>query len=251
MPNPFFSIITCCYNSAQFIERNLDSVVKQSFKDYEQIVIDGLSSDNTIEIIKKYSEIDSSISIQEAEPKGIANAMNLGIKKSKGDWLIFLNSDDFLNNDQVLENVFNFIKNNPASWYYGQAKYIGDFDRKENIYPRRWYHRHFYYRLLFFINFINHQAVFLNKNLFNKYGLYNENIVGGMDYEYWFRIGKKEKPKFMPFLIANFRVGGFSTDPKNKKFNKEETIKIRKMYTRHASLTMWPSYIYRKIKNIK
>lgn len=251
MPNPFFSIITCCYNSGQYIERNLDSVKNQTFSDFEHIIIDGLSKDNTMEIVRKYSDKADNIIIQESEPRGIANAMNLGIKKAQGEWLLFLNSDDYLNNCNVLKNVFNFINKKRANWYYGQFKYVGNFNRKEDIYPSRWYHRHFFYKLLLFINFIGHPATFLNKKLFNEYGLYREDIQGGMDYEYWLRIGKKEKPIFMPILVSNFCVGGFSTDPKNNEINKNETIRIRGMYTKFAAMTMWPAWIYRKIKNIK
>lgn len=251
MPKPFFSIITCSYNSAEFIEQNLQSVSTQSFSDFEHIIIDGFSKDGTLEICQRFSLDKNYHRISQAEPRGIANAMNTGIKQARGEWLLFLNADDCLDGDNVLKSVHEFINQHPASWYYGQAKYVGDFDRRQNIYPRRWYHRHFFYRLLFFINFINHQAVFLNRSLFDKYGLYSEELAGGMDYEYWFRIGKKEKPKFMPLLIADFRVGGFSTDPKNKEFHRQETIKIRRLYTKFAALTLWPMRIYQKIRHIK
>jgi glycosyltransferase involved in cell wall biosynthesis len=251
MFKPMFSIITCSYNSEKFIEKNLKSVTNQSLQNFEHIIIDGFSQDNTYEIASKYAKNYNHILIYQAKPKGIANAMNEGIKLARGEWLLFLNSDDYLNNNKVLENVDNFIKNNRANWYYGQAKYVGDFDRKQNIYPRRWYHRHFFYPLLFWINFINHQAIFLKKDLFEKYGLYREDLVGGMDYEYWLRIGAKNKPKFIPFIISDFRVGGFSTDPKNKIINKKETLKIRRLYTRFANLTFWPMQIYQKIKKIK
>jgi len=251
MPKPFFSIITCSYNSASFIEQNLRSVSNQNFRDFEHIVIDGLSQDGTLEICQKFSLGRDYLKISQAAPRGIANAMNSGIKQAQGEWLLFLNADDCLNNENVLKSVHEFINRHPTSWYYGQAKYTGEFNRRQNIYPRRWYHRHFFYQLLFFINFINHQAVFLNRRLFDKYGPYNEVLAGGLDYEYWFRIGKKEKPKFMPLLIADFHVGGFSTDPKHKEFHRQETIKIRRMYTRLAALTLWPMQIYQKIRHIK
>jgi glycosyltransferase involved in cell wall biosynthesis len=250
MARPFFSIITCSYNSAQHLEPNLHSVASQTFRDHEHLIIDGLSTDGTLQLAERYAQQHQHIRIQSSEPHGIANAMNTGIKLAQGQWLLFLNADDCLNHPQVLQEVHDFIVKHTASWYYGQAKYVGAFHRSKNIYPRRFYHRHFFYPLLLFINFINHQATFINKDLFTTYGLYREDLVGGLDYEFWLRIGRHERPKFMPLIVANFRIGGFSSDPKNKQFNFEETIKIRSLYTRFAKLTMWPLKIYQKIRHI-
>lgn len=248
MSKPFFSIITCTYNSGQTIAANILSVKNQTDNDFEQIFVDGNSNDNTLEIINQ-SAINAKI-IQ-APPKGIGNAFNLGVLAAQGDWLLFLNSDDKLNNQHVLENVRAFITTHKARWYYGQAKYVGDFAGKNNIYPQKFYHRHFCYPLLFLINFINHQAVFLQRELFTEYGLYREDLKGAMDYEYWFRIGKREKPKYMPILVSDFRIGGFSSDPKNKELNMAEALKVRSWYTRFPKLSFLPVNIYRKLMRIK
>ena len=101
---PQLSIITINRNDAQGLEKTLESIwKKQSFKDFEHIIIDGASTDNSINIIKKYA---SHLSYWVSEPdKGIYNAMNKGIIKAKGNYLLFLNSGDWLEND-ILARVF-------------------------------------------------------------------------------------------------------------------------------------------------
>lgn len=89
MKRPFFSIITCTYNSEKFLQENIDSVKSQTFKDYEHIFIDGYSTDDTNKIINKYILIDRRSKIFKYPPKGISNAFNLGIKKSLGKYLFF------------------------------------------------------------------------------------------------------------------------------------------------------------------
>lgn len=104
---PQLSIITINRNDAQGLEKTLESIwKKQSFKDFEHIIIDGASTDNSINIIKKYA---SHLSYWVSEPdKGIYNAMNKGIIKAKGNYLLFLNSGDWLEND-ILARVFKKI----------------------------------------------------------------------------------------------------------------------------------------------
>lgn len=98
------TIITVVYNGSTSIEKTIKSVVNQTYKNKEYIVIDGASSDNTVEIIKKHS---TSINLWVSEPdKGIYDAMNKGISYATGDWIIFMNSGDVFNNENVLSNIF-------------------------------------------------------------------------------------------------------------------------------------------------
>lgn len=94
MNKPLFSIITCTYNSQKFIKKNLESVKAQIFMDYEQIIIEGQSSDKTVEIVKSFQKNNPKIKLFSYPAKGISDAFNKGIKHSKGKYLFFLNSDD-------------------------------------------------------------------------------------------------------------------------------------------------------------
>ncbi len=110
--SPFFSIITVCLNSEKTIETTIKSVIDQSFTDFEYIIIDGKSSDKTLEIIEKYK--DSRIKIISEKDKGIFDAMNKGVSLSKGKWIHILNSDDYYYSKNSLVNASKFLdeKNN-------------------------------------------------------------------------------------------------------------------------------------------
>lgn len=107
------SIITVCYNSDKTIRDTLDSVLKQNYKNYEYIIIDGKSTDNTLKIIKDYEKkFNGKLKVISEKDNGLYDAMNKGIKKSKGDIIGIINSDDILANNNVFENVVKNIGDN-------------------------------------------------------------------------------------------------------------------------------------------
>ncbi len=130
MSNPKISIITVVYNSEKFIEGTIQSLINQSFKDYEYIIIDGKSKDKTIDIIKNYND---KIYKWISEPdKGLYDAMNKGIGFAKGEYLLFMNSGDKLFDKNTLERIF---KNPAADIYYGDTVIINESDTE--LGPRR------------------------------------------------------------------------------------------------------------------
>lgn len=248
MKQPFFSIITCTYNSEKFLSTNINSIKEQTFKDFEHVFIDGFSIDNTLSLIKEYQKENNNVFLYQYPPKGIANAMNQGIRHAQGKYLFFLHSDDCLADKDVLQKVYDFITVHPAPWYYGQVKYVGDFVRKNNLYPFRWYHKRFFYPVLMLTDFIHHQGVFLKREIFEKYGGYDESLNGPMDYEYWLRIGKKEKPKFLPFIISHFRAGaGYSGNLVNRPSIIQQNIRLKRKYTRFPLFFTYPWVWYQNI----
>lgn len=211
MDNKFISIITCSYNSSQFIKDNINSVNAQTFENYEHIFVDGFSSDGTIEIIKELTKNKKNIKIIQSNPIGTANAMNIGIDNANGEYLLFLNADDFLYSKNSLKNVANFIINNPGhTWYYGVVDTITKDKKYIYSYPHRLYQKKFFYWVLRLTFFMQHPAIFYSKKIFLKYGGYDEKLYA-MDYEHAIRIGRKEKAKFMDIKVSNFRLGGIST----------------------------------------
>ena len=133
---PIFSIIIPTFNSITFVDNAINTVLKQSFKDYELIIIDGLSNDGTLDLIKEYAvKSQERIKFISEKDKGIYDAMNKGIDLAKGEWLYFLGSDDRFANDDVLENIHKKIRNesNSLSLVYGDVirsrtgdRYIGE-----------------------------------------------------------------------------------------------------------------------------
>ena len=125
--NPKVSIVTVCFNSSKFIQKNINSVNKQSYGNIEHIFIDGGSRDNTVEIIKKNSLKD--LKLISEKDRGIYDAMNKGVNISSGEIICFLNSDDIYSNDFVISEVVSkFIKQN-LDLVYGNIVYLDKRDK--------------------------------------------------------------------------------------------------------------------------
>ena len=110
--SPFFSIVTGTYNSEKYVGQNMKSVDDQTFNDYEHLIIDGQSTDDTLSIVDKARKKSSKIKVFSFPPKGISNALNQGINKSSGTYIIHLNSDDSFYDSRVLEKVRAWIEEN-------------------------------------------------------------------------------------------------------------------------------------------
>jgi glycosyltransferase involved in cell wall biosynthesis len=170
------SIITINYNDLEGLKNTVDSVINQDWKDYEHIIIDGGSTDGSCEYIKNNAQCFS-YSVSEPD-KGIYNAMNKGIIKANGEYLLMLNAGDVLHNDKVLSNVFEKAN-------YTQDIIYGDVDREskgvvftESIFPDA---------LTFgFLKdgMISHQAVFFKRRLHEIVGLYDETLKYGADWNF-------------------------------------------------------------------
>jgi glycosyltransferase involved in cell wall biosynthesis len=213
---PLFSIITVCYNEEKNIEKTCKSVSSQKYKNFEWVVVDGKSTDNTLSIIKKYKKNISTL-ISEKDT-GIYNAMNKGIRKSKGEYLLFLNGGDHLKDAETLQRVANFIDrdNRKSEIYYGNLHYEGEgvVDYKHAVLNKR-----------FFIKkTISHQATFIKRRLLLKYGNYNEEYRIISDYEFWIKaiVKGKAKTKYLPVVVAVFNLEGISTNYKLSKIQIKE-----------------------------
>jgi glycosyltransferase involved in cell wall biosynthesis len=198
---PFFTIITCTRNSSAFIQKCLDSVESQTYQDFEHIIVDGDSTDKTTAILKESDQKFISL-----PPAGIANAMNAGIKAAHGKYLYFLNSDDSLYDSAVLQDVHDYLINQrELDWVFGN---IHETDGKKTIGfpPIRKLFQGAHPNILKFYNYIPHQATFIKKSVFAKYGLFDESLKSMMDPEYWLRISKTTTWGYMPIVVANYLV---------------------------------------------
>lgn len=173
----FFSIITVCYNSEKTIERTIQSVLNQSFVDYEYILIDGQSEDGTLSIIKKYSSLFGiKMRILSEPDSGIYNAMNKGINMATGNFIGIVNSDDWLENN-ALDVLYEYITINAllhermilTGWmnFHYESGRIQLFKSDNNQFMR-YIHQ---YRLG-----INHPATFVSRIVYDKIGLFDEKL---------------------------------------------------------------------------
>lgn len=225
---PFYSIITCTKNSDEFLEECLASVSRQTWRDFEHIFVDGFSTDKTLKIIEQYKKENPDIKIKliQAPPRGIAQAMNLGIKNSVGEVIHFLHSDDYYYSEKSLQiAAYYFRQNSRLNWLVGNN--IIRIKDKEFCWSWHKIFQSFYT----FSSIFYHPNLFMRRIIFEKYGLFNESYKICMDYEHCLRVLQFEKPKFVKENLAVFRVHQKSTssgiNPENKLIILKERIKAR------------------------
>lgn len=203
---PKISVITIVRNGRQFIEQTIKSVLTQEYARYEYIVIDGVSTDGTVDIIKSY---ESKIAKWISEPdKGIADAFNKGLSYATGDYVLFLNADDALANPAVLAMVAQKIIENkfPILIY-------GDCDVLERSSDRVLYRASIELTQggLKLGQMIPQPSLFTHRSYFEKYGTFDDQFKIAMDYDWLLRGGLKEEIVHMPMLVTCVRDGGIST----------------------------------------
>lgn len=201
------SIITINYNNKAGLQKTIDSVVSQTFKDFEWIIIDGGSTDGSKELIEQYSQY---ITYWVSEPdKGIYNAMNKGIIKANGDYLLFLNSGDSLVEKKTLYHIFR--DNHNEEILYGNIIYDNEIKTK-NI----GFHSNNLTLLDLFKGNMPHQASLIKKKLFDSYGLYDERIKISADWKFFLItiIINKCSVKYLNVDVSYFDTTGYSFNSK-------------------------------------
>lgn len=244
--NPKVSVITVCYNSEEFIENAISSVLEQTYKNIEYIVIDGNSTDNTVTIINKYKD---KINYFLSEPdKGMYEAMNKGIKAASGDIFYFLNSDDVFHDKYVVENsVRLFEEDLTVELIYGAVIIIDPSTKASFLKAYGDVKKSFFIK-----SAICQQAIFYKKSVFDKVGLFDEKyrIVG--DYEFLLRAFYKQniKRKYVPLVMATFRYGGMGCSDKYSELHYNERVEA---FFRYFSKFEYYKYrpLHRMLNRIK
>ena len=217
--NPLFSIITVVYNGEKYLEKTIESVIKQKFKNFEYIVIDGGSIDNSVKIIEKFEKkIDYWVSEKD---KGIYDAFNKGMRVSKGKFIGFINSDDIYKKN-ALKIISNYIeKNQQADFIFGSVK-------------KHWGVLYGYkpHKIKYSWGFYSSHSTgfFIKRKAAEKVGFYNIKYKYHADYDYFYRLIVKNKMKGISTkkkeVVGIFRRGGFSSKISFWKKLKED-IRIR------------------------
>ena len=225
-----FSIITVCYNSAESICGTFDSILSQSCKDYEYIVIDGASNDGTVELIKEYEPKFEGRMQWISEPDhGIYDAMNKGIQKAKGDYLNFMNSgDSFM--PEALENTRKWMLGHPDyDVYYGITRLVNQKGEESHL-------RRFHHTLIPQGCMICHQSIFTETELFRKNGFYRTDLHIASDYAFYLNVltkGASFNP--MDVFVVNYREGGLSGDNQQKVEEETRQIMVEQGYLKVSS----------------
>ena len=236
---PFLSIIVPTFNSEVTIKKCLDSIISQSFSDFEVLIIDGISKDNTLSIVNKFN--DPRIKIISESDKGIYDAMNKGITLGRGDWLYFLGSDDELYEREVLQKVYLFVeRKRNYKIFYGNVLVCGDagWAKDGTIYDGS-----FSFSKLLNKN-ICHQSVFYKNCVFKKIGFYDIKYKINADWDFNLRCIAKYKFQYINFIVAIFTAGGYGqTKTDNLFFNNYWNILcqyfIRQFYKRDFRIIIY------------
>ncbi len=197
-----FSIITVTYNSSKTITQTIQSVINQSYSNFEYIIVDGASTDGTVDIIKRYAEVDSRIRYISEVDKGIYDAMNKGIKMAKGDAIALLNSDDYYEAD-ALQKIEGNIPDDEKYVVYGMVRIIKEEKESQVI---LYSHNNLPERMLM------HPGCFVSRAVYQEY-LYDTNYKSAADYDLFLRLYQDKSISFVPCyeIISNFRLGGMSS----------------------------------------
>lgn len=207
MKPPQISVITVCFNAAEFVEQTIQSVFSQRYPYLEYIIIDGGSTDGTMEIIQHYA---SRLAYWHSRPdRGIAHAFNLGLAQAHGDWLLFLNADDLLLDNGVIEQMApHLLDYQEADVVFGRMLSL---TREQDPRPvpfckiggQPWRWQEFRKG-----NMIPHQAAFTRRRFFDRVGGFDETFRIAMDYEHLLRAGDGLRAQFVPIDLVGMRAGG-------------------------------------------
>ena len=203
------TIITATYNSGKSLQRTIDSVGAQDYADIEHIIIDGGSTDDTLEIINKNKAKISKVISEKDE--GIYDALNKGIKLASGDIIGFLNSDDVYTNKYVVSRIVNCFNIRKSDVVYGNLVYQSkDEENKKTI--RYWRSNVFSPGCLKWGWMPPHPTLYCRKEIYEKWGLFDDSFKISADYDFILRIFKQPdvSKSFLPTIMVKMDVGGVS-----------------------------------------
>lgn len=228
------SIAIVCFNSSDTIEESIISVINQTYKNIEFIVIDGKSTDGTLDILDKYK---SSISVIVSEPdNGIYDAMNKALHIASGEFIMFLGSDDHLMSFNIIEKIVSFMTDS-NSIYYGNVFrnsrndiYKGAFDK---------------FKLS--LENICHQSIFYPKAVYKK-NFYNTDFKVYADYYYNLTLYPRYSFIYVPLTISYYNCCGFSSAVKDEKFQKIVDSYVKKQFGLVAFLLRKIYNFYKSIR---
>ena len=202
------SIITVVYNGAEFIRDCIESILNQTYSDIEYIIVDGQSTDGTIEIVKSYGTKVARF-ISESD-KGLYDAMNKGIRLATGDIIGLLNADDFYRHDRVIENMVATFERTGSDAVYGDMLYV---DRIDTSKLKRYWRSGWYNDNAFLWGWMpGHLSFFAKRQLYDQHGLFRLDMKSAADYELMLRFIHKNRAKlaYMNEVTIVMRVGGIS-----------------------------------------
>ncbi len=226
--SPKLSVVVAVLNGAEHIERCIVSFAKQTFVAKELIIIDGGSTDGTIEILKKY---EANISFWESQQdSGISSAWNKGLSHATGEWICFLGADDHIYDNNVFERMSPHLVNACPHYsiVYGKVSLVNKKGLLLGIFGEPWERMRG--------SFVGgkdlyiHQAMFHHRSLFDRYGEFDESFQIASDYEFLLRELINNDPLYVPQTVTVMQYGGRSSSPMERSRCINEIIRARRMH---------------------
>lgn len=230
---PLISIVTIVYNDLKGLKKTFKSVIDQTYNNMEYVIIDGSSTDGSVDFIKDNQE---SLSYWVSEPdKGIADAFNKGVQAAKGDWIILLNAADYFQNDNVVERMLPYLEANQiADIVYGKLTEVDENGELGKSFGRPFDKRSFERECT-----IIHPATFHNKCFFEKNGLFSLDFKIAMDYEIFLR--KRDlKAVFADEQITFMEKGGVSQEDPSRAY--KEVNDVKRLHLKKSELSLSVDY---------
>lgn len=241
-----FSIIIPSYNQGSFISQTLDSILEQSYKNVEILVIDGGSSDSTIEILKKYG---SKIFWLSEKDRGQTHAINKGLGLSKGDIVTFINSDDYYLDGALEEVAKQFQTKKGNLWLTGDYIIVDEQGKRIQALIaayKSFFRRFLSFNLLTILNPLNQPSTFFKKDLIDKIGGFKEDLHYTMDYEFYFRAIKIQKPIIIKDKLSAFRIHKLSKGGSSYKKQFQEEYNVARQYQK-KKFFLFLHYLHNKL----
>ena len=212
---PLISIMTCTFNSEKYLKKALESVQTQTYKNIEHIINDSYSTDNTLEIIRKYIERNKkeySIKFIQSQPRGVANALNVATKEATGDIVHYLHSDDYYYKKESLEKAASYFMKNPnLIWLTGN--FLAEIKGIRITIPNTRLLKISPEKALTCMNFISHENTFMRREAVQLYGGFNEDKYFVVEYSLWLKLIKDYQPLIVndEFTVFIIHKGSTST----------------------------------------
>lgn len=202
------SVIIPTYNSAEVLERAIDSVLNQSYKNLEVIVVDDGSTDNTKDLVQKYSK-HSNFIYKFQQNKGQGAARNKGVSLASGEYLAFLDSDDWWEPEKISLQVEKINSNTNIALVFTNSNYYSNYNIEKIAYPNKWIKlptTQNYYNILIKQNIIIQSSVLIKSEVFSIIGGFNTDSIyrNTEDYELWLRIARKLEFTGMEQVLTNY-----------------------------------------------
>lgn len=217
------SIITATFNSEKTIRDTLESVKCQEYNNVEHLVIDGLSTDKTLNIVQQYPNISRVIS---GKDNGIYDAMNKGLQMATGEVIGILNSDDIYIDESVVKDVVEIFQNDEVDGCYADLQYVDEKDTSKLM--RHWKSGHYKKNSFLYGWMPPHPTLFLRRRVYDKVGFFNLALKTAADYELMLRIFVRHRfnIQYLPRVIVKMRTGGASNASLMRRIyaNKEDRL---------------------------